>query len=60
MSKATQQISWHPAQQVKKPLEWVHLDLIQMTEAYNRDKWVLYFLDDHSQMNYIYMIQQKI
>jgi len=38
ISKATQKISHHPVPQVKKPYECIHLDLIQMTRAYNRDR----------------------
>jgi transposase InsO family protein len=41
------------------PLERVHLDLIQMTEGFNGDKWVLYFLDDVTRMNFVYTLSRK-
>lgn len=39
--------------------ERVHLDLVQMTEAFNGDKWVLHFLDDTTRMNFIYTLSSK-
>jgi hypothetical protein len=39
--------------------ERVHLDLIQMTEGFNGDKWVLYFLDDATRMNFVYILSRK-
>jgi GAG-pre-integrase domain len=41
------------------PFERVHLDLIQMTEGFNGDKWVLHFLDDATRMNFVYTLPRK-
>jgi hypothetical protein len=41
------------------PFKRVHLDLIQMTEGFNKDKWVLHFLDDATRMNFIYTLFRK-
>jgi transposase InsO family protein len=41
------------------PFERVHFDLIQMTEGFNGDKWILHFLDDATRMNFIYTLSRK-
>jgi hypothetical protein len=30
-----------------------------MTEGFNGDKWVLYFLDDVTRMNFVYTLSRK-
>jgi hypothetical protein len=35
------------------------LDLIQMTEGFNGDKWVLHFLDDATRLNFVYTLSRK-
>ena len=42
-----------------KPLVYVHLDLIQITLAYNNHHWVLHFLNKFSRMNYMYILATK-
>jgi hypothetical protein len=39
--------------------ERVHFDLIQIAEGFNKDKWVLYFLDDATRMNFVYTLPRK-
>jgi GAG-pre-integrase domain len=59
LSKAHKQISRRPASRVKKPFEKVHFDLIQMTEGFNGDKWILHFLDDKTKMNFVYTLSDR-
>ena len=58
-AKAHQIISRCPQERVTTPLTYLHLDLIQLQPAYNRDEWALHFLDDCSRMNYIYTLAAK-
>jgi hypothetical protein len=41
------------------PFKRVHLDLIQIAEGFNRDKWVFYFLDDATRINFVYTLSRK-
>jgi hypothetical protein len=34
----------------------VYLDLIQLNQAYNSNRWVLHFLNDFSRMNFVYTV----
>ena len=40
-------------------LMYVHLDLIQITPAYNNHHWVLHFLNDFSRINFVYILATK-
>ena len=60
LAKAHQIISHHPADRATEPLVYVHLDLIQVTSAYNNHRWVLHFLDDFSRMNFVYTLATKL
>ena len=59
LAKAHQIISHHPADHATELLVYVHLDLIQVTPAYNNHHWVLHFLDDFSRMNFVYTLAIK-
>ena len=59
LAKAHQIVSHHPADRATEPLVYVHLDLIQVTPAYNNHCWVLHFLDDFSRMNFVYTLATK-
>jgi transposase InsO family protein len=59
LSKAHKQISRRPASRAKEPFEKVHFDLIQMTEGFNGDKWILHFLDDKTRMNFVYTLPDR-
>ena len=59
LAKAHQIISHHPADCATELLVYVHLDLIQVTPAYNNHRWVLHFLDDFSRMNFVYILAIK-
>jgi hypothetical protein len=56
LSKAHKQISRRSAPQAKEPFERVHFDLIHMTEGFNSDRYILYFLDDKTRMNFVYTL----
>jgi hypothetical protein len=58
-SKMHKIISRRATPRATTPFERVHLDLIQMTEGFNRDKWVLHFLDDAIRMNFMYTLSSK-
>ena len=60
LAKAHQIVSCHPADHATKPLVYVHLDLIQVTPAYNNHCWVLHFLDNFSRMNFVYILATKL
>ena len=59
LAKAHQIISHHPADCATEPLVYVHLDLIQVTPAYNNHCWMLHFLDNFSRMNFVYILATK-
>ena len=59
LAKAHQIISHCPADCTMEPLVYVHLDLIQVTSAYNNYCWVLHFLDDFSRINFMYTLATK-
>ena len=59
LAKAHQIISHRPADCTMEPLVYVHLDLIQVTPAYNNHRWVLHFLDNFSRMNFVYTLATK-
>jgi hypothetical protein len=59
LSKAHKQISRRPAPRAEKPFEKVHFDLIQMTEGFNGDRWILHFLDDRTRMNFVYTLPDR-
>jgi len=52
-------ISRRPMPRAVNPFERIHLDLIQMTEGYNGDKWVLHFLKDNMRLNFVYTLATK-
>ena len=58
-SKAHKLISRRPAPRATTPFDRIHLDLIQMTEGFNGDKWILHFLDDATRMNFVYTLPTK-
>ena len=59
LAKAHQIVSHHPADHTTELLVYVHLDLIQVTPAYNNHCWVLHFLNDFSRMNFMYTLATK-
>jgi hypothetical protein len=59
LSKAHKQISRRTTPRALIPFEKVHFDLIQMSEGYNRDEWILHFLDDATRMNFVYTLPVK-
>jgi WD40 repeat protein len=58
-SKAHKLISRRPASRATTPFERVHLDLIQITEGFNGDKWILHFLENATRMNFVYTFSTK-
>jgi hypothetical protein len=56
VSNAKQIVSRRPADRATVPFGHVHIDLIQLHQAYNGDCWVLHFLNDYSRMNFIYTL----
>jgi hypothetical protein len=52
-------ISRRPLTRATESFEKAHFDLIQMTQAYNWDKWALHVLEDASRVNYLYTIPSK-
>jgi hypothetical protein len=58
-SKAHKLISRRPAPRATTPFNRVHLNLIQMTEGFNGDKWFLHFLDDTTRMNFVHTFPTK-
>jgi GAG-pre-integrase domain/Subtilase family len=58
-SKAHKLVSRRPVPRADTPFERVHLDLIQMTEGFNGDKWVLHFLEDIMRLNFVYTLATK-
>ena len=59
LAKAYQIVSHCPADHATELLVYVHLDLIQVTPAYNNHCWVLHFLNDFSWMNFVYTLATK-
>jgi hypothetical protein len=57
--KMHEMVSRRATPRATTPFERVHLDLIQMTESFNGDKWVLHFLDDATRMNFAYTLPRK-
>jgi transposase InsO family protein len=53
------QISRRPSQRASRPFEKVHFDLIQMTPAFNGDKWALHFLCDKTRAYFGYTLKTK-
>jgi transposase InsO family protein len=58
-SKARKVTSRRPASRAVTPFERIHLDLFQMTEGFNGDKWILHFLDNATRMNFVYTFPTK-
>jgi hypothetical protein len=52
-------ISRRATPRVTTLFERVHFDLIQMAEGFNKDKWVLHFLDDATRINFVYILLRK-
>ena len=59
VSKAHEIVSRRPNPRAMKPYECIHIDLIQMTEAYNSDRWIIHFLCDHTRMNHVFTKPKK-
>ncbi|OAF58966.1 hypothetical protein VC83_06054 [Pseudogymnoascus destructans] len=59
LTHATRQISRRSTPRSKVPYEKVHLDLIQMPEAYDGSTQALHFLCDNCRMNHVYTIKDK-
>jgi hypothetical protein len=59
LTHATKNISRRSTPRSKIPYEKVHLDLIQMSEAYDGSTQVLHFQCDFCRMNHVYTIKDK-
>jgi hypothetical protein len=59
ISKAKQIISRRPSPRGERPYERICWDLIQMTKAYNGDKWVSHMVCDRTAMNHVYTQSSK-
>jgi hypothetical protein len=59
LSKVYKLISRRTTPQALISFKKVHFDLIQMSEGYNKDKWILYFLDDATRINFVYILSVK-
>lgn len=59
VSKAHELISRPPASRATSPYEKVHLDLIQMTWAYNSDRWIIHLTCDLTRMQHVITTAHK-
>jgi hypothetical protein len=59
ISYAPQLISRRTPERATRPFKKVHFDLIQLKEAYNRDNYIIHFLEDLTRFNFVYTIRQK-
>jgi hypothetical protein len=59
LAKAKRQVSRRTSPANSRPFKRLHFDLIQMSEAYNGDKWVAHFLDDATAMHFVYTLARK-
>lgn len=60
LAQAHQQISRIPTWRGSYPFEKVHLDLINMQEAFNQDAWVVHFYCDYSAYHVSFNLAFKI
>jgi hypothetical protein len=59
LAKSTALPSRHPSAHAMLLFARVHFDLQQFNWGYNSDTWALHFLDDFSNMNFVYTLKSK-
>ncbi|CEL02103.1 hypothetical protein ASPCAL03275 [Aspergillus calidoustus] len=59
LSSADQQISRRSAERETEPFRRVHFDLIQLTEAFNGDRWCIHLYDEATHNHVVYTSGRK-